>query len=96
MQRGVLVGWPREQFALGFLKTFLSLKKSLIKAHFLWEKTDSYKSRHTEAGIDIFDFFFLLYNTFQSIFRLNSTRSLLPLAILIRVKGYYFRLKATI
>jgi hypothetical protein len=45
------------QFALGFLKTFLRSKKLLIKAHFLWEKIDSYKSRHTEAGIDIFYFF---------------------------------------
>jgi hypothetical protein len=60
VQRGVLVGWPREQFALDFFKTFLRSKKSLIKAHFLWEKIDSYKSRHTEAGIDIFDFFFSL------------------------------------
>jgi hypothetical protein len=60
VREGGLVGWPREQFALGFLKTFLRPKKSLIKAHFLWEKIDSYKSRHTEAGIYIFDFFFLL------------------------------------
>jgi hypothetical protein len=56
----VLVGWPREQFALGFFKTCPRSKKSLIKANFLWEKIDSYKSRHTEAGIDIFDFFFSL------------------------------------
>jgi hypothetical protein len=49
----VLVGWPREQFALGLKKTFVRSKKSLIKAHSLLVGIDSYKSRQTEAGIDI-------------------------------------------
>jgi hypothetical protein len=43
-----------------FLKTFLRSKKSLIKAHFLLEKIDSYKSIHTKAGIDILYFLFSL------------------------------------
>jgi hypothetical protein len=44
MAKGTICPW--------FLKTFLTSKKSVIKAHFLQEKIDSYKSRHTEAGID--------------------------------------------